>query len=98
MTTHTLKTHPAPFQAVLDGSKRHEIRKADRPFAVGDVLEMLLGRLRAKGLAHTLTTEGSSRWGATTDGALKARAALVRVARIAGAAAPTPALGKRRGR
>jgi len=35
---HDLKTWPAPFAAVLSGAKRHEIRKADRPFAVGDVL------------------------------------------------------------
>ena len=38
MAEHVLKIHPAPFAAVLSGEKRHEIRKADRPFAVGDVL------------------------------------------------------------
>ncbi len=35
---HDLKTHPGPFQAVWDGRKTFEIRKFDRPFAVGDVL------------------------------------------------------------
>lgn len=40
MTTHDLKTWPAPFFAVLDGTKTHEIRVADRPFAVGDVLHL----------------------------------------------------------
>ena len=40
MTTHDLKTWPEPFAAILDGRKRFEIRRADRPFAVGD--EVLL--------------------------------------------------------
>lgn len=40
MSEHVLKTWPAPFAAVLSGEKRHEIRKADRPFAVGDVLQL----------------------------------------------------------
>ena len=38
MAEHELKIWPAPFEAVVDRSKRHEIRRADRPFAVGDVL------------------------------------------------------------
>jgi hypothetical protein len=37
---HELKTWPDPFAAVLDGTKTHEIRVADRPYAVGDVLHL----------------------------------------------------------
>jgi hypothetical protein len=40
MSIHILKTWPDPFHAILDGSKTHEIRKADRPFAVGDLLHI----------------------------------------------------------
>lgn len=34
--THALKTWPAYFQAIESGSKRFEVRKADRNFKVGD--------------------------------------------------------------
>jgi hypothetical protein len=37
---HELKTWPGPFAAVRDGTKTHEIRVADRPYAVGDVLRL----------------------------------------------------------
>jgi hypothetical protein len=37
---HDLKTRPAPFEAVLDGSKVHEVRVDDRDFAVGDALRL----------------------------------------------------------
>ena len=38
MKTHYLKTHPEPFQAVLDRRKKHEFRKNDREFGVGHML------------------------------------------------------------
>lgn len=37
---HVLKTWPEPFEAVRRDLKRYEIRKADRPFAVGDKLHL----------------------------------------------------------
>lgn len=36
--THELKTDPVPFEAMLQGVKRYELRKYDRPFKVGDHL------------------------------------------------------------
>lgn len=38
MPIHDLKTWTEPFNAILSGAKTHEIRRADRPFAVGDRL------------------------------------------------------------
>jgi ParB family transcriptional regulator, chromosome partitioning protein len=42
MATHELKTHPAPFQAIMEGAKTFELRVDDRdpPFAVGDRLHL----------------------------------------------------------
>jgi hypothetical protein len=40
MTIHDLKCRAEPFAAVVSGAKTHEIRKADRPFEVGDVLHL----------------------------------------------------------
>lgn len=38
--THELKTWKPYFDAVMEGVKTFEIRKADRPFAVGDILRL----------------------------------------------------------
>lgn len=38
MAEHELKCWPLPFQATIDRQKHHEVRRADRPFAVGDML------------------------------------------------------------
>lgn len=38
MKTHYLKTHPEPFQAVLERRKKHEWRSNDRDFGVGHTL------------------------------------------------------------
>ncbi len=40
LTRHELKTWPEPFEEILRGRKRHEVRRADRPFAVGDELRL----------------------------------------------------------
>jgi hypothetical protein len=39
-TTHALKCWPPFFKAILNGSKRHELRRDDRHFRVGDTLRM----------------------------------------------------------
>lgn len=37
---HELKTWPIPFQAVWDGRKTAEFRRADRPYAEGDAMKL----------------------------------------------------------
>jgi len=36
--THELKTWPASYAEIAAGRRRHEVRKADRNFKVGDVV------------------------------------------------------------
>lgn len=38
---HDLKIWPKPFEAVLSGEKTYEVRKADRPFKVNDILMLM---------------------------------------------------------
>lgn len=38
---HRLRSSPQYFQAILDGRKRHELRRTDREFNVGDILELV---------------------------------------------------------
>lgn len=40
MTTHQLKTWPVFFGPVAEGIKTFELRRADRKFAVGDLLHL----------------------------------------------------------
>lgn len=40
MTTHELKTWAGPFEAAWAGQKRHEVRRFDRRFEVGDMLRL----------------------------------------------------------
>lgn len=37
---HELKTWPSSFSAVLAGIKTHEVRKNDRDYKVGDILNL----------------------------------------------------------
>lgn len=38
MTIHALKTWPEPFAGAVSGAKRHEWRRDDRGFELGDTL------------------------------------------------------------
>lgn len=71
MTTHVLKTDPAVFDAVWNGSKTHEVRFNDRDFQVGDELHLVettkpgpamealfTGRMITKTVSHVLSGYG----------------------------------------
>lgn len=38
---HNLKTWPAPYSSLVDGTKTFEIRKDDRGYRVGDMLVLM---------------------------------------------------------
>ena len=40
MTRHELKCWPEFYEEILEGRKRHEVRRSDRPFAVGDLVDL----------------------------------------------------------
>ena len=40
MSTHKVKSWPKFFQPLSDGTRTHELRRNDRRYQVGDVLEM----------------------------------------------------------
>jgi hypothetical protein len=62
VTVHELKTWPEFFGAVVDGTKPFEVRRADRPFRVDDVLHLYewteatgyTGRMAVRRIAYIL--------------------------------------------
>jgi hypothetical protein len=40
MTTHTVKSWPRFFDPILLGTRTHELRRNDRAYAVGDLVEL----------------------------------------------------------
>ena len=40
MAVHALKIHPKFYAELVAGRKHHELRKNDRNYAVGDILEL----------------------------------------------------------
>jgi len=67
--THELKAHPSPFADVWSGQKTYEIRRWDRPFAVGDTLwlrewEPVLGQYTGRAVHVRVThTTPPGQWG-----------------------------------
>ncbi len=39
-SVHCLKSHPDFFEAIRHGDKRHDLRRTDRPYAVGDIIRL----------------------------------------------------------
>lgn len=79
MKVHELKTWPWFFDAVLDGSKRHEVRKDDRCFSTGDVLV-----LREYGASDEALMDGTTMEEAISagKGRYTGRAIVVRVKHV----------------
>jgi hypothetical protein len=48
MKRHVLKTWPKGFEALVRGQKSYELRKDDRGFEVGDILNLSEWKPRAK--------------------------------------------------
>lgn len=72
-TLHALKIWPEYFEAVLDGRKRFEIRRDDRGYKVGDVLnlrewdpakERYTGRMLDASVTYLLQPDPGDRTGA----------------------------------
>jgi len=72
--THTLKTWPEYFEAVIKGDKTFEVRRFDRPFKVGDKLilqewdnekEQYTGREHAVIITYIL--QGDVKFGLSPD-------------------------------
>ena len=40
MTTHIVKSWPQFFKPMVDGTKKHDLRKNDRDWKIGDILEL----------------------------------------------------------
>lgn len=67
MKVHHVKTHPEPFDAILDGDKNFEYRKNDRDYEEGDLIVLqeyepeakkYTGRQVQARIGHVLTGPG----------------------------------------
>lgn len=62
MPLHELKTDPGPFQAILDDELMVQIRKADRDYKQGDVLELRETRFTGEQMSAGKPLEYTGRW------------------------------------
>ena len=77
MSEHELKTWPGPFAEIRRGTKTHEVRKFDRPFAMGDTLRLreyapanerdLPGRYTGEEMRVLVTSIAVGSWGLPPD-------------------------------
>lgn len=65
---HYLKTWPEYYKAVIEGRKRFELRRADRPFRVGDLvclkeyrgdIDEFSGRYTVRRITYIMEGDGS---------------------------------------